>query len=66
MVENVETGTSRTISVQLGSGGIELASFSPDGQRLMVARSDGINTRGVIVDVNIEHSCPVPLSCGTP
>ena len=54
VVDNVETGTSRTVSVTLGSGGTEVASFSPDGQRLMVARSDGVHTGGVVVDVPLE------------
>lgn len=58
IVDNVDTGTTRTISVELAARGTDVASFSPDGQRLMVARSDGVHTRGVIVDVTLETVIP--------
>ncbi|MGI8796645.1 MAG: zinc-ribbon domain-containing protein [Acidimicrobiia bacterium] len=54
LVDNVETGTSRRLRVDLGPGGTEVAGFSPDGHQLVVARSDGVQTRGVVVDVGLE------------
>ncbi|MGQ0802870.1 MAG: zinc-ribbon domain-containing protein [Actinomycetota bacterium] len=54
LVDNVATGTSRTLRLELGAGGTEIAGFSPDSHQLVVARSDGVQTRGVVVDVGLE------------
>jgi len=54
VVDDVVTGASRRLKVELGPGGTEVAGFSPDGAQLVVARSDGVQTRGVIIDVPLE------------
>jgi hypothetical protein len=58
LVDDVVKGTSRTLRVEVGPGGTEVAAFSPDRHQLVVARSDGVQTRGVIVDVGLETVTP--------
>jgi hypothetical protein len=58
VIDDVVTGTSRTVRVEVGPGGTEVAGFSPDGNQLVVARSDGLQTRGVVVDVGLDAATP--------
>ena len=53
-VEDLATGVARQVRPDLGSVGAELAAVSPDGRRLAVLRSDGVETHGVLVDLRLE------------
>jgi len=51
IVERLDLGAEQRFDVDIGSGNREAALFSPDARRLAVVRTDGIESFGVIVDV---------------
>jgi hypothetical protein len=53
-IDDLATGVARQVQPDLGSVGAELAAVSPDGRRLAVLRSDGVETHGVLVDLRLE------------
>ncbi|MGH9030746.1 MAG: hypothetical protein ACRDZV_01350 [Acidimicrobiia bacterium] len=52
-VTDVATGTQRELPAELAAQGTEFGSLSPDGRLLAIARSDGVDTRGILVDVEL-------------
>jgi hypothetical protein len=59
LIDDVATGTRRVFQLGgLATGGTELAASSPDGRRVVVLRSDGLQTRGVLVDVRLATVTP--------
>ena len=57
-VIDVTTGTSRELPGELAASGTELGSLSPDGRKLAIVRSDGVDTHGVLVDVELGTVTP--------
>ena len=57
-VFDVATGTQRALPAELAASGTEIGSLSPDGRLLAIARSDGVDTRGVLVDVEVGSVTP--------
>lgn len=53
-VADLTTGTSRQLRLEVGGAGDELAALSPDGRRLAVLRSDGVETHGALIDLRLE------------
>jgi len=58
IVDNLATGTAYELRAELGAAGTELASMSPDGRQLAVLRSDGVETRGILVDLRLDTVTP--------
>jgi hypothetical protein len=52
-VDDFATGVTRQVRIELGSVGPEVAAISPDGRRLAVLRSDGVEMHGVVVDLRL-------------
>lgn len=52
-VIDVATGARRELPGELAASGTELGSLSPDGRLLAIVRSDGVDTHGVLVDVEL-------------
>lgn len=59
LVTELAAGATRMLSAELSAGGVEFGSMSPDGRLLTVARSDGVDTFGIVVD--IESGATVPF-----
>jgi hypothetical protein len=59
LIDDVAAGRRRVYRVGgLATGGTELSASSPDGGRVVVLRSDGLETRGVLVDVRLATITP--------
>lgn len=57
-LQDVETGDVREITVELAARGSGAGSLAPDGRRLAYTRSDGVETHGVLVDLELETTTP--------
>ena len=57
-VIDIATGTQRALPGELAASGTEIGSLSPDGRLLAIARSDGVDTRGVLVDMEVGSVTP--------
>jgi hypothetical protein len=52
-IDDLATGRRQRAGVTLGGGAGEVAAFSPDQDHLVVLRSDGVETRGAVLDVRL-------------
>ncbi|MGH8984054.1 MAG: hypothetical protein ACRDY6_09305 [Acidimicrobiia bacterium] len=55
---DVVSGAQRELPGELAASGTELGSLSPDGRLLAIVRSDGVDTHGVLVDVELGAVTP--------
>jgi hypothetical protein len=58
VVDDFATGVTYRLRTGLGASGGELATVSPDGRRLAVVRSDGVETHGALVDLRLDTVIP--------
>ncbi|HEX6311984.1 MAG TPA: hypothetical protein VF152_10190 [Acidimicrobiia bacterium] len=57
-ITDVATGATLVVSAPLSAGGTEFGSLSPDGRLLAVVRSDGVDTHGLLVDLDLGATIP--------
>jgi len=55
---DVATGAQREFPAELAARGTEVGSLSPDARLLAIARSDGVDTSGILVDVDVGSVTP--------